>query len=78
MFQVVKGIVSNLDPSGLVKAADGVGTLVSGVTKQMSGEEDGLGEIATGGGKVLAGVGTFLGFIKTDTNGDSCDNGGND
>jgi hypothetical protein len=78
MFKVVKGIVSHLDPSGLVKAADGVGSLVSGVTKQMSGEEDGLMEIATGGGKLLAGVGTFLGFIKSDTNGDSCDNGSNE
>jgi hypothetical protein len=78
MFQVVKGIVSHLDPSGLVKATDGVGTLVSGVTKQMSGEEDGLREIADGGAKLLAGVGTFLGFIKSDTNGDSSDNGGND
>jgi X-X-X-Leu-X-X-Gly heptad repeat protein len=70
LFRVIKGIASNIDPSGLVKAADGIATLASGAVKLASGEEDALTDIATGGGKVLTGTGTLFGFIKSDSDSD--------
>lgn len=70
LFRVVKGIATNIDPSGLIKTADGIATVASGVAKLVDGESDALDYIAKGGSKVISGTGIFLGFIKSDSGSD--------
>ncbi|MBD2412470.1 hypothetical protein FACHB389_23075 [Nostoc calcicola FACHB-389] len=72
LFRAIKGIASNIDPSGLVKAADGIATIAGGAVKLATGEEDALTDITKGAGKVITGTGTLCGFIKS--NSDSDDN----